>query len=167
MPQATAAQIDIIVATFTNMKSRRAKILTALHGILELVKKSNGYNHTLQNVSFDVRGWDTVVEAETPIVFIVDDKTSSIKRHAGRQREYIWQIRLFGIVKERTLVEFEEIITDIEECIENNYTLAGTVSKVEINQVVTDNQLFSEKDGTHLFEIEIAAEYIRCHGSPE
>jgi len=167
MPQATVGQIDIVVAKIAGIKSRRAKILTALFEILKLVKVSNGYTHTLQNVSFDVRGWDTVIEAECPMIFIVDDKTTGIKRHAGRQREYVWQIRLFGIVKERTLIEFEEIITDIEDCIENNYTLAGTVSKAEVNQVVTDNQLFSEKDGTHLFEIEVSAEYIRCHGNPE
>lgn len=167
MPQATHEQIDIVVAKISEIRSRRAKILKALEQILSLVKKANGYTHTLQNVTFDVRAWDDVVEAETPIVFIIDDKTNSIKRHAGRSREYVWCIKLFGIVKEKSMIDFEEIIADIEDCIENNYTLAGTVSKCEVDQVVTDNQMFSEKDGTHLFEIQLSAEYIRCHGNPE
>ena len=167
MPQATLEQSNVIAAKIENIKSRRGKILVALKEYLSLIKKSNGYNHTIQNVSFDVRAWDTVVEAECPIIFVIDDKTDSIKRHAGKMREYIWQVRLFGIVKERTLIEFEEIITDIEECIESNFNLAGTVSKTEVNQIITDNQLFSEKDGTHLFEIQLGVEYIRCHGNPE
>ncbi len=141
--------------------------MVALQSMLQLVKKANGYNHTVQNVSFDVRGWDDVIEAETPIIFIVDDRTENIKRYAGRGREYVWNIRLFGIVKERTFIEFEEIITDIEKCIEDNQQLVGLISKMEVDQVVTDNQLFSEKDGTHLFEIEVKVEYIRCLGDPE
>lgn len=166
MPLATDQQQLIIQAQIENLNSRRAKIMVAIREYLKLITRDNGYSHSLQNVTFDVRSWDTVVEAETPIVFVVDDKTIDIVRHAGKMREYTWMIKLFGIVKNKTLIEFEEVISDIEDCIENNFNLGGIVTKIEIDQVVTDNQMFSEKEDTHLFDIELSVEYIRCHGDP-
>ena len=166
MPLATQDQRNLIDAKIENIQSRRGKILVAIKEYLKLIKRENGYNHSIRNVTFDLRSWDSVVESETPILFVVDDKTNSIVRHAGRNREYSWMVRLFGIVKERNIIEFEEIISDIEDCIENNFNLGGVVSKVEINQVITDNQMFSEKENTHLFDIELEVEYVRCHGDP-
>lgn len=166
MPLATNEQQMQIQARIEDYRSRRAKIMVAIKEYLKLITKANGYSHSIQNVTFDVRSWDTVIESETPIIFVVDDKTTDIVRHVGKTREYTWMIKLFGIVKNKTLVEFEEVLSDIEECLENNFNLGGVVSKVEIDQIVTDNQMFSEKEDTHLFDMELSVEYIRCHGNP-
>lgn len=145
-------------------KSRRLRILKALQAILKTITIANGYTRDIQDVRMDTKSWRDVSAPETPIAFLVDD-TVQITRFAGKTREYIWTIRIFGVVKEYSLDEFEEFIADIEQCIEDNNHLAGIVNKCEINQVITDNQLFDNTD-TRLFEMELRVEFIRCLQSP-
>lgn len=142
--------------------NRRGKILKALELVLKTIEKSNGYKTTVETVSFDVRMWNELEEAQTPSIFIVDG-VAAVKRMAGKTRIYTWIIDLFGTFKETDIFTFEEFLADIKQCLEDNTSLAGTVSKVEVNNIRTDNQLFSGKDGTHLYNMEIQAEYCQAH----
>ena len=101
---------------------------------------------------------------QTPALFIIDDIVQ-IQRFVSKTREYVWTVRLFGVMKEYTLEEFEEFIADVESCIEDNSHMAGMVNKCEVQQVITDNQLF-ENTKNRLFEVELRMEFIRCHGNP-
>lgn len=165
MPKLTETQFSSIQAKVADHKSKRLRILLSLKEVLNTVKKANGYSHNIVHVGFDVQAWDAVMSYDTPTIFIVDDSTQ-IKRHAGKLREYSWLVKLYGVCKELYFEQFEEFISDIEECIESNFNLAGSCTKAEVNQVLTDNQLFSEKENTHLFEMDIIVDYIRCHTNP-
>jgi uncharacterized protein YkvS len=145
-------------------KSRRLRILKALQAILKTITVANGYTKDIQDVRMDTKSWRDVSAPETPIIFLVDDQVQ-ITRFAGRTREYVWTIRLFGVVKETTLDEFEEFIADVESCVEDNNHLAGIVNKCEINQVITDNGLF-DNTNTRLFELELKCEFVRQLQSP-
>lgn len=145
-------------------RSRRLRILKALQAILKTITVVNGYTRDVQDVRMDTKSWRDVSAPETPVIFLVDDQVQ-IVRHAGRQREYTWTIRLFGVMKETTLEEFEEFIADIELCVEENNHLAGIINKCEINQVITDNGLF-DNTNTRLFEMELKCEFIRSLQSP-
>jgi len=76
-----------------------------------------------------------------------------------------WRILLFGVCKGMDIIEFEEHLADIQECIEHNGYLGGIVSQIEIDGIRTDNQMFSEKTDTHLYEMELEIRYVRCHGN--
>lgn len=158
--------MDGIVATTTNLCSRRMKILEAVKGILNQITKTNGFCHDIDEASFDVNAWRDRLEGDTPAVFVVDDGTPSIVRMAGRQRQYKWKVLLFGVVKGMDIYEFEAHVADVQECVELNGYLGGLASKIEVNNILTDNQLFSEKEDTHLYELELQIEYIQCHGDP-
>jgi hypothetical protein len=164
MADLTVPEWQSIQAAVAPLKSRRMKIIKSLQLILETITTTRGYSQNVKGVRFDTKSWKDVSAPETPTIWIIDDMVQ-IVRHAGKQREYTWTIKLFGVVKESTLEEFEEFIADVEQCIEDNCHLAGTVNKAEIQQVVTDNQLF-DNTNTRLFEIDVQCEYIRCHGSP-
>lgn len=158
------SEYERIQAECNVFKSRRLKILRALEQILSTIKKDNGYSNDVRTVTFDTKSWRDMSAPETPAIFIIDDLVQ-IQRFVSKTREYTWTVRLFGVVKEFTLNEFEEFIADIEQCIEDNSHLAGMVNKAEIQQVITDNQLF-ENTNNRLFEIELRCEFIRCHGNP-
>lgn len=145
-------------------RSRRMRILKALELILGTIKKEDGYSNSVNLVTFDTKSWKDMAAPQTPAIFIIDDM-AQITRNVGKNREYVWTVRLFGVVKEFTLTEFEEHIADVEECIEDNCHMAGMVSKCEVNQVITDNQLF-ENTNNRLYEMELRMEFIRCHGNP-
>lgn len=164
MSDLTQPEWDALQAKVNVFKSRRMKIIKAIQGILQTITISRGYSRNVCDVRTDAKSWRDVSAPETPVIFIIDDMVQ-IVRHAGKTREYVWTVRLFGVMKETTLEEFEEFIADVEQCIEDNSHLVGMVNKCEIQQVITDNQLFDNTD-TRLFEIELRCEYIRCHGNP-
>ncbi len=158
------SELEVIQTAANVFKSRRLRILKALQSILQTITIANGYTRDIQDVRMDTKSWRDVSAPECPIIFLVDDQVQ-IVRHAGKTREYVWTIRMFGVLKETTLEEFEEFISDVEECIEDNNHLAGIVNKAEIQQVITDNGLF-DNTNTRLFEIELRCEFIRCLGRP-
>lgn len=157
-------QLEAIQNDANQYKSRRLRILKALEGVLNTIKKEDGYSNTVNLVTFDSKSWRDMAAPQTPSIFIIDDIVQ-IVRHAGKTREYVWTVRLFGVVKEFTLEEFEEHIADVEECIEQNSHLAGIVNKCEIQNVITDNQLF-DNTNNRLYEMELRVEFIRCHENP-
>lgn len=157
-------QLQTIQNDANQYKSRRLRILKALEGVLNTIKKEDGYTNTVNLVTFDSKSWRDMAAPQTPSIFIIDDIVQ-IVRHAGKTREYVWTVRLFGVVKEFTLEEFEEHIADVEECIEQNSHLAGIVNKCEIQNVITDNQLF-DNTNNRLYEMELRVEFIRCHENP-
>jgi uncharacterized protein YkvS len=164
MSDLTVPEWEAIQALVSPLKSRRMKIIKSLQQILLTITVDRGYSCNIKDVRTDAKSWRDISAPETPILFIIDDMVQ-ITRHAGKTREYTWTVKLFGVLKETTLEEFEEFIADVEQCIEDNSHLAGTVNKAEINQVITDNQLF-DNTNTRLFEMDIQCEYIRCVGSP-
>lgn len=164
MAHLTIPEYEAIQALIAPLRSRRMKIIKSIQQILTTITVDRGYVHNIKDVRTDAKSWRDVSAPETPILFIIDDMVQ-IVRHAGKTREYTWTVKLFGVVKETTLEEFEEFIADVEQCIEDNSHLAGTVSKSEVNQIITDNQLF-DNTNTRLFEMDIQCEYIRCQGSP-
>lgn len=166
MPCLSKAIMDGIVASTANFNSRRMKILEAIKGILNQITIINGFSYDIDEASFDVNAWRDRLEGDTPAIFVVDDSTPSITRMAGKQRQYKWKVLLFGVVKGMDIYQFEDHLADVQECVELNGYLGGLVSKIEINNIITDNQLFSEKEDTHLYEIELQVEYIQCHGNP-
>lgn len=155
-------QVQSIQAQLALLHSKRAKIMQGLKLLLPTITKTNGYTSTVEEVSFDVKGWRDKSAEQTPVIYIIDSLTK-IVRHAGTVREYDWQIPVFGCYKAVDIITFEEFISDIEQCIYDNNTLFGQVNKMEVDQVLTDNQLFSElnESGTHLFEISLLVQFTR------
>lgn len=154
-----------IVDSVAGLKSRRMRILEALRQVLETITEQNGYCHDIDEASFNVNDWRARMEGDTPVIFLVDDQVKDIQRMAGKQRQYKWKVILFGVVKEKCIEEFEQHIADVQECIEDNGYLGGIVTKIEVDAIRTDNQLFSEREHTHLYEMDLQVEYIQCHGS--
>lgn len=159
------AEMQAIVSKVSGLKSRRMRILEALRCVLETITVNNGYCHDICEASFDVNSWRDRLEGDTPVIYLVDEKVNDIERMAGRQRQYRWKVILFGIAKGFDIFEFEQHIADVQECLEDNGALGGIVSQIEVDAIRTDNQLFSEKEDTHLYEIEIDIRYIQCHGN--
>lgn len=152
-------------------RSRRARILINLQRQLETITKANGYTHSIHKVTTNVKNWNDTPEAETPVLYIIDEHTRYIY-HAGKTLEHEWNIGLFGVMKNQTQVEMEELIADIEECLMKNVTLQfdevypGPISHLRIQDVVTDNQLFSEIEGSQLFKVLITFKYVGCVDNP-
>lgn len=146
------------------INSRRGQILKVLSQVLDTIHTQNGYSHNVYEVSFDVNSWRDRSDGNTPVIYIVDDP-ASVERKAGKTRLYTWNLLLFGVTKDfDTLFEFEEHLADVEECLEHNGWLGGLANKIEVNSIKTDNQMFSEKTNTRLYEIAIQVEYVRCLG---
>lgn len=164
MADLTQPEWDAIQTQVNTLKSRRMRILKALQLILQTITISRNYSKSVEDVRMDSKSWKDVSAPETPVIYIIDDIVQ-IERHAGKTREYVWTVRLFGVMKETTLEEFEEFIADVEQCIEDNSHLCGMVNKCEVQQVLTDNQMF-DNTNTRLFEIELRCEFIRCHQNP-
>jgi hypothetical protein len=161
---AILTQVEIIEIKdyIVTIPSKRARLLEAMRLILETITTGRGYSKTVCEVSYDVKGWETKSEDQTPVIYIIDD-TTDITRHAGCIREYRWRVRLYGVFKggDNSIVDLEKFISDIEQCIYDNNTLASEVNKMEIDQITTDNQLFSVQQDSHLFEIVVTIEYTR------
>lgn len=154
-------------------KSRRAKIANNLMRQLATIKVANGYATDVINVSQDVRTWDAVSVVETPTIYVIDHNTK-YTYHAGRLTERSWFIDLFTIMKQATQQQMEELIADIEDCLMANITLyfadidpstglavkpPGPCSHIRIREIITDNQLFSQVDGSQLFKITLEIVY--------
>jgi len=154
------AQVIAIHDQIKNMQSKRGRIMEAIRLILQTITTANGYTENVCEVTYDVKGWRDKSEDQTPILYIIDDATS-VTRHAGCVREYIWQIRIYGVYRQGDILKLEEFIADVEQCIYDNNTLISEVNKTEVVQITTDNQLFSVQNQTHLFEMVLAVEYTR------
>lgn len=138
--------------------------MMSLQEVLKTITKANGYTKTVNTVDIDIKDMQGVQEHESPAIFILDVNQSK-KKGVSKLREITWNIALYGVVRGETLVSFEEIIADIEDAIEDNFTLAGSASKAEVENIATDNQLFADT-GTFIFEMELVINYTRCHRSP-
>jgi hypothetical protein len=147
-------------------RSRRAKILNNLQRQLETITVANGYSRDVYKVTTSVKAWRDTPEAETPVIYIIDDSTR-YEYHPGRLTERTWTISLFGVMKSQTQSDMEELISDIEDCLQANVPLAfpdtgRVVAHHRITQIVTDNQLFSEIEGSQLFKMTIDFIYTAC-----
>lgn len=146
-------------------RSRRGKILLNLQKQLETITTGNGYTNNIYKVTTDTRNWSDTPEPETPVIYIVDESTG-YTYHAGKTTEREWNIALYGVMKNKSQIEMEEFIADVEECLMKNVTLAfdgvGVVSHSRITDIVTDGQFFSEIEGTQLFRVGVVLRYIAC-----
>lgn len=151
-------------------RSRRAKILKNLQRQLETIKTTNGYAHSVNQVTTVVKSWRDTPEAETPVLYIVDQNTRYIY-HAGKTLEHEWTIGIFGVMRNKSQLEMEELIADIEECLFKNVTLSfdgarGPINHLRITDITTDGQFFSEIEGSQLFEVKISFLYVGCVDNP-
>lgn len=147
-------------------KSRRGKILVNLQRQLETITQDNGYTQNVVTVTTNVKNWADTPEAQTPIIYIVDEATQ-YQYHAGTTTERTWTVALYGVMKNKEQTDLEEFIADVEECLTKNITLTfdelkPVVSHIRIREIVTDNQLFSEIEGSQLFKVTLDIKYIAC-----
>ncbi len=146
--------------------SRRANILAGLQRTLQSITTTNGYSRNVREVTFAVRSWQSLPEAETPVIFIIDDATD-YKYYPGRLTERSWTIQLFGVMKGADQLQMEEFIADIEMALVNNERLkhadlnngAQVCNHIRIMDVVTDNQLFAQFENSQLFKITCQINY--------
>jgi hypothetical protein len=151
-------------------RSRRARILKNLQRQLETITTANLYAHTVHKVTTHVRNWDETPAAETPCIYIVDETTNYLY-NAGKLLEHEWFVALYGVMKQKSQLEMEEFIADIEECLNKNKTLGfpdspGPVAYMKIKNIITDNQLFSEVEGSQLFKVIVEIKYTGCIDNP-
>lgn len=166
MPTLTIPEVQAIQAELLPIKSKRHRIMYAMQKLLKTVDQAHGYNQNIYDCTFDVKGWRDKAAHESPTVYVIDD-TTILKTHAGCVREYEWTLRLFGVVREKSIQEFEEFMSDVEEAIYTNNTLFGECNLMRIPEITTDNQLFSGLDGTHLFEVVCTVLYTRRYDQPK
>lgn len=166
MPALSQAQVQAIQAQLLPIKSKRFRLMEAMRLLMESVTITNGYNTNVIEVSFDVKSWRDKSAPQTPVVYIIDDFTK-ITKHAGCVREYEWTIRLFGVCREKSMQEFEEFIADLEEAIMTNNSLFGEVNLMWVPEITTDNQMFSEFDGTRLYEMTVVLAFTRRFDMPK
>lgn len=149
------------------MASRRGLILANLQRQLETITTGNGYSRTAYKVTTNVHNWHETPAAETPVIYIVDESTQP-KYNAGKLLEFEWQVGLFTVMRDRTQLEMEDFVSDIVECLFKNVTLAfddvRAISHLRVLNIVTDNQLFSEIEGSQLFKITLELRYTSCVG---
>lgn len=147
-------------------RSRRARILENLQRVLEGITKDNGYTTTVQKVTTAVKNWNDTTEPECPVLYLVDENTQ-YTYHAGKLTERIWTVGIYGVMKNKSQLEMEELISDIEEILVKNQRLhfddsPGPVSYSRVQNIITDNQLFSEIEGSQLFKMTITLNYVAC-----
>lgn len=150
----------------TPPRSRRGKILVNLQRQLETITVENGYTNTVCKVTTVLKNWSDTPEEFTPIIYIVDEATNYVY-HAGKTTEREWDVALYGVMKNKEQTDLEEFISDVEDCIFKNVTLAfedsgPVISHIRITQIFTDNQLFSEIEGSQLFKVMLKIRYIAC-----
>jgi hypothetical protein len=150
--------------------SRRGRILTALIKQLQTISTTNGYATTINEASTELRNWRDRPEAECPVIFVVDNRTAP-KYNAGKTLEVTWHISLFGFMRNRSQMEMEELIADIELCLDKNRQLSfdgerGLVNHHRVTDIVTDNQMFSEIEGSQIFRVDLEILYTRCVDDP-
>lgn len=167
MPAIPIPTVQQIQADLATMPSKRARLLKGLEYLFKSVTKGNGYIVGAENVSFDVKGWRDLPADQTPVVYLIDGVTLPV-RHAGCVREYVWDIEVFGCVKDKDIWTFESFISDLEQAIDDNNTLFGEVNKMEVENILTDNQLFSQiqENGAQLFSMIVKLEFTRRARNP-
>jgi hypothetical protein len=150
-----------------SIRSRRARILTNLQKQLQTITVANGYSRSVHTVTTDVKSWQDTPEAETPVIYIIDNQTNP-KHHAGKLIEWEWSVSLFCVMKNRSQIEMEEFVSDVMECVEKNRTLADLtsgareVSNTRVDGIVTDGQFFSVNEGSQLFRVDLTIFYTAC-----
>lgn len=148
------------------LKSRRAKILNNLIRQLQTITVTNNYSRDVYKVTTDVKAWIDTPAAETPTVYVIDERTTP-EYHAGKLLNWSWIIGLYGVMRNQTQLDMEEFIADVIECLTKNQRLAfsdtGPVSAhFRVKEIATDSQLFSEIEGSQLFKISIEIIYTSC-----
>lgn len=148
--------------------SKRAQILNNLQRQLLTILAVNGYSRDVQDVSFNVKTWTQVPEANTPVLYIIDEDEKRTY-HPGKLIEVEWNVALYGVMKNQTQLDMEEFISDIETCLFSNLTLrfsdtGPVINHFRINSIMTDNQFFSEIDGSQLFKITLCLITTRQQG---
>lgn len=151
------------IATY---RSRRARILYALQRVLEGITVANGFSTDVYKVTTSVKTWNAVPEHESPTLYLVDENTQ-YDYSASKTALRTWTIGIYGVMKNKDQYAMEELIADIEECLIKNLKLSyegvpGPVSYSRILNIITDNQLFSEIEGSQLFKISLALSYTAC-----
>lgn len=152
------------------IRSHRGRILVALKRQLDTIMKVNGYATDVNAVKIDLRNWSELPEAETPVLFIVGDQSqNSYGPH--KHLEVSWTVLLIGYMRNRSQLELEEWIADIEECLWKNLTLGfedapKVCNHFRIQEIVVDNQMFSELPGAQIFRVNLQINYTRCAGDP-
>lgn len=146
--------------------SRRGRILENLIAQLQTITTANGYSQNVAEVTMDVRTWGEKPAAECPVIYIVDESTT-LNYKPTKTLEMEWQVALFAYMRDQSQIQMEEFVSDIVQCIFKNVTLADTlgnksVSHVRVRNIVTDNQLFSQIEGSQLFKITLDLLYMTC-----
>jgi hypothetical protein len=144
--------------------SRRGRILKNLLRQLSTIAKADGYNTDLAKATTQIKNWDQTTSAECPVIFVIDmDSTPTY--HSSKLTEWDWQINLTGLMKDRSQLEMEDLVADVQDCLFKNITLSfdgeipGPCSQIRIGRVATDGQLMHEIDGSQLFTIQIHVKY--------
>lgn len=149
--------------------AQRALILRNLQKQLRTITKADGYSANIYDASFDVKTWDQIPESETPMVYIVDEN-AQYTYHPGRLVEVTWDVSLFCIMKNRSQLEMEDFIADLDICLTKNAPLSfpetgPVINHIRIKNIITDNQLFSQVDNSQLFKMTLSLIYTKCYGN--
>lgn len=136
---------------------------------LNTIKIAGGYSRDIVEATTNVKTWTQIPEANTPVIMVVDEN-SPHTYHAGTYVEITWNIALYGVMKNQSQLDMEEFITDIETCLAANAPLAFTdtgavVSYIRVRDIITDNQLFAEIEGSQLFKVMIALTYTQPYAT--
>lgn len=152
-------------------KSRRARIMVNLQKQLETISIANGYATDIIKVTTAVKNWNDTAEAETPVLYLVDELTNPVYG-PSKHMEWEWTIGIYGVMKNKDQIVMEECIADVMECLFKNLTLSfdgerpGPASHMRFGGIVTDNQLFSEIEGSQLFKVPVIIKYTACADNP-
>lgn len=149
--------------------SQRAKILNNLQRQLLTITQANGYSRNIYDATMFVKTWAQVAEAETPVIYIVDEDTA-YKYGEGRFITVTWNIALYIVMKGATTLDLEEFISDVDTCLVANAPLGFSdtgpvISYIRIKNIITDNQLFAEIEQSQLAKITVALTYTKCYGN--
>lgn len=138
---------------------------------LETISVANGYAQDVIKVTTNVKNWNDTAAAETPILYLIDEDTTPIY-NAGKHVEWEWRIGVFGVMKGYDQLTMEELISDVQDCAFRNQTLSfdgerpGPCAQIRIGSIITDNQLFSEIEGSQLFKVMLTIKYTACADNP-
>ena len=168
MTSLTQPEVQEIDSKISGIRSKRGRILEGLRLILQKsITRANGYTVDLDEATFVMRGWQDRTKENTPVLYIVDD-VQTRPRNAGQIRGYDWIIQIYAQFHGDDMIAFEEFLADIEECIDDNNTIAQQINKMEVEGIISDGQLFASNDTDehHLAQITIGVIYTRKARNP-
>jgi hypothetical protein len=165
MAALSMAKVLEIQAILNAKKYKRTRVFVGLIELLKTISKTGGYETNVDEVLDDVESWEERAKERSPVIYVVDDDTRLV-RHAGCVREYTWLFKLYVVVRDDDTETMENLIGDIEECIDDNNTLLGQVNKMEIPRILTDGQLFKRRAHVQLTEMTVEILYTRGARSP-